>query len=177
MARYKIKLDQRGREVAAAQSSVRAITAEARRHIDATFPGFDPAACFRPSGAAHASLHFYAADHEWWAYPDNPTTWLVGVCVPYNPQFAPRVREIRPTEAVREVMRQHGWSWQIVEWQTRLALQACEEADYPMTEFAIPITQVQFYTWPIGDSDEIVRLDLYEPPWERADIDPLKRTQ
>ena len=49
----------------------------------------------------------------WWAYPDNPTTWLVGGCVPYNPQFAPGVREVRPTEAVREVMRQHGWSWQI----------------------------------------------------------------
>jgi hypothetical protein len=41
MARYKIKLDQRGREVAAAQSSVRAIAAEARRRSDAcsTAPG------------------------------------------------------------------------------------------------------------------------------------------
>jgi hypothetical protein len=179
MARYRIKLTPEAREAAAAASTTRRLANHARKEIDRTFPGFDPAREFEVPGA-HASLHFMAFGLEFYCYPDDATTWLVGLCVPYQPQPLVPVKDIRPTQAVLDVMKRYGWSWTMMDWHTRLALNRCEEVDYPCTEFPVPVVQQWFYTWPIGASDA-VSLDVYEfePKMEitRPNVVPLRRRQ
>ena len=179
MARYRIKLTREAREAAAAASTTRRLANRARKEIDRTFPDFDPAREFEVPGA-HASLHFMAYGLEFYCYPDDATTWLVGLCVPYVPKPLVPVKDIRPTQAVLDAMKRYGWSWTMMDWHTRLALDRCEEVDYPCTEFPVPVAQQWFYTWPIGDSDA-VSLDVYEfePKMEITgpDVVPLRRRQ